>query len=234
MKLKNIAKKIILQEKSSSNAYIKFLRKKGVEIGEHCTIFDPTSVRIDSQNPWMLKIGDYVRITAGVQILTHDYSFSVLASISGDILGSVQEVVLGNNIFIGRNAIILKGVHIGDNVIIGAGSVVSKNCEENSVYAGIPAKRICSVEQMYKRWKSRECENAKQVALNYFERTGEVPDENILREYQSLFIKRDTIPDSLYKLMWDSGNLKKCEERFYNTSPEFQGIEEFLKWCEIQ
>ena len=117
------------------NEYINYLRKCGVKVGENCTFYDCNNVSIDTQNPHMIEIGDFVRITSGVQILTHDYSFSVLCSVEGGIVGSVEKTVIGNNVFIGRNAIILKGVYVGNNVIIGAGSIVSKNCEDNSVYA---------------------------------------------------------------------------------------------------
>ena len=40
----------------------------------------------------------------------------------------------------------LPGVVIGDNIVIGAGSLVSKDIESDSVYAGVPAKRICSIQ----------------------------------------------------------------------------------------
>ena len=49
---------------------------------------------------------------------------------------------IGNNVFSGMYAIILKGTTIGDNVIIGAGSVVNGRVESNSVYAGVPAKKM--------------------------------------------------------------------------------------------
>lgn len=124
MMLKQILRRVIYREKCSSESYIKWLRNQGVTIGEGCTIYEPRSTHIDVQNPGMLEIGDYVRITAGTTILTHDYSLSVLACVEGNIIGSVEKTTLGSNIFIGRNAIILKGVTIGNNVIIGAGAVV--------------------------------------------------------------------------------------------------------------
>ena len=170
--------------------FIAYLRKCGIKIGSHCTFYDCNKVSIDTQNPCMLEIGDYVRITDGVQILTHDYSFSVLCSVEGDIVGSVEKVTIGNNVFIGRNAIILKGVHIGNNVIIGAGSIVAKDCKDNSVYAGNPAKRICSIEDMYKKRKDKMLENAKQVVHCYYQRYGKAPEQSILRQkYCTVFFR---------------------------------------------
>lgn len=234
MGIKKIVKAILLREKRSSDAYINYLRKIGIKIGEGCIIYDPTNIKIDTQIPFMLEIGNYVRMTSGVQILTHDYSLSVLSVICGDIVGSVEKTVLGNNIFIGRNAIILKGVTVGDNVIIGAGSIVSKDCESNCVYAGIPARKICSIEEMYKRRKKEEKDNAKALARAYFEKTGKLPDEFIMREYLMLFSKRDEpIPDGLEKLMEGSGCFDLCRDYFQTSEPEFAGLDEFLKWCNL-
>ena len=50
-----------------------------------------------------------------------------------------------NNVFIGANRIILKGVSIGDLSIIGAGSVVTKNDLSDQIWAGNPAKFIRAI-----------------------------------------------------------------------------------------
>ena len=52
------------------------------------------------------------------------------------------KVVIGNDVWIGANAIILPGVKIGDGAIIAAGAVVSKDVEEYSIVGGVPAKLI--------------------------------------------------------------------------------------------
>jgi acetyltransferase-like isoleucine patch superfamily enzyme len=51
-------------------------------------------------------------------------------------------IKVGKNVWISANCLILKGVTIGDNAVIGAGSVVTKNIDSDSVYAGNPAKFI--------------------------------------------------------------------------------------------
>lgn len=50
-----------------------------------------------------------------------------------------KEVNIGNNVFIGMNVIILKGVHIGDNAIIAAGAVVTQDVPRNQIWGGNPA-----------------------------------------------------------------------------------------------
>ena len=145
--IKAFLRKMLFKEKATSESYIQYLKNLGMSIGEDCTIYAPKNTIIDQQYPWLISIGNHVRITEGVVLLTHDYSWSVLKQLkientAGAILGAAGEVVIGNNVFIGMNSIILRGTHIGDNVIIGAGSVVSKDCESGWVYAGNPAKKV--------------------------------------------------------------------------------------------
>lgn len=55
---------------------------------------------------------------------------------------TTQPVIIGDNVWIGMNATILKGVRIGDNSVVAAGSVVTKSVEPNTVVAGNPAVPI--------------------------------------------------------------------------------------------
>ena len=129
MNLTALLKRVVYREKATSETYIKYLRKLGVSIGDDCIFYDPSQSPIDVQYPWMITIGKHVRITAGVKILTHDYSWSVLKLMTGhegEILGACGHVKIGNNVFIGRGTIITRNVTIGNNIIIGAGSVVTK------------------------------------------------------------------------------------------------------------
>ena len=51
-------------------------------------------------------------------------------------------VKISDNVWIGMNAVILKGVTIGENSVVAAGSVVTKNVEANTVVAGNPAVAV--------------------------------------------------------------------------------------------
>lgn len=64
-------------------------------------------------------------------------------------------IEIGNNCFIGVNSIINSNVRIGDNVIVSAGSLVLNDIPSNSVVRGVPAKRICSVDQLYDIMKEK-------------------------------------------------------------------------------
>lgn len=52
------------------------------------------------------------------------------------------DIVVGNDVWIGRNSIILSGVSIGDGAVIAAGSVVAKNVEPYAIVGGVPAEII--------------------------------------------------------------------------------------------
>lgn len=54
-------------------------------------------------------------------------------------------IIIKDNVFIGMNSIILKGVSIGENAIIGAGSVVTKDVPSNEIWGGNPTKFIKKV-----------------------------------------------------------------------------------------
>jgi serine acetyltransferase len=57
-----------------------------------------------------------------------------------------KDVVIGDNVWIGAGAIILPGVRIGHGAVVAAGSVVTKDVEPCSIYAGVPAKFIKYIE----------------------------------------------------------------------------------------
>lgn len=133
---------LLLKGKGDSEAYIKHLRKIGVKVGNNVIIYSPYKCDIDEQNPHMLEIGDNVKILAGTTILTHDFSWCVTSGLDGVVSGAVGKVIIHDNVFIARHATIMRNVEIGNNVIIGAGSVVTKDCEDNAVYAGFQLKKL--------------------------------------------------------------------------------------------
>lgn len=56
--------------------------------------------------------------------------------------GDPMEVIIGNNVWLGVNSVVLKGVSIGDNAVIGANSLVTKDIPANAIAAGNPCKII--------------------------------------------------------------------------------------------
>ena len=65
----------------------------------------------------------------------------------------IGNVIIGDNVFIGAETVVLPGVTIGDNCIIGANSTVSRNIPAGSVAVGSPARVVCSVSDYVGRNK---------------------------------------------------------------------------------
>ena len=94
-----------------------------------------------------IEIGDDCLIGANVKIIDNDFHpIDPVARKNNDSNIPHKPVIIGNNVFIGMNSIILKGTVIGDNCVIGAGSVVHGKFEDNCVIAGNPAKVIKNFE----------------------------------------------------------------------------------------
>lgn len=87
-----------------------------------------------------ISIGDGCAI--GREVLIMDFDAHEITYEDGRKNRVTSPVTIGNHVWIGARATILKGVTIGDNAIIGAGSVVTKDVPPNTVVAGNPAKVI--------------------------------------------------------------------------------------------
>ncbi len=124
---------------------------RGLKVGKNTSIFSWSG--IDGNWPWLISIGDDVTISSDVMILAHDAS-----PCKAGCHTKLGRVKIGNNVFIGAKTVVLCNVTIGDNVIVGAGSVVAHSLESNAVYAGNPAARICSFEELKEKQRSRNSE----------------------------------------------------------------------------
>ena len=131
----------------AEEAQHQYLLSKGMKEGKSCHIYSYNG--IDGGLPWLITIGDDVTISSGVRILTHDASTNVVGC--GTKLGRVD---IGNNVFIGCGSIVLCNTKIGDNVVVGAGSVVAHDLESDAVYAGNPARKICTIDEYREKYET--------------------------------------------------------------------------------
>jgi len=104
-----------------------------LSIGDRCTIHNNF---INVCEP--VDIGNDVGLSPEVSILTHGYWLSVLDGFPAKFSG----VKIGNGVIVGYRSLIMMGVTIGEMAVIGAQSVVARNVEPLSIYAGNPAKLI--------------------------------------------------------------------------------------------
>ena len=164
--------------KADSNDEIVIARKLGVKIGERCVIRD-NARKVFSSEPYLVTIGNHVEITSGVRFLTHEGSIWVFREEEEHRNEDCfAPIVVGNNVFIGMKSIIMPGIHIGSNVVIGAGSIVTKDVPDNTVVAGIPAKKICDLSQ----FKERLFQSEKKII---------VPTKKMSREQKKTYLMKN-------------------------------------------
>lgn len=185
--VKKRIRKLLLGCRADSDSYLTHLRRLGMSIGQGTTVYDPRSVLIDETRPWLVTLGSHVQIARGVTILTHGYEWAVLKGVYGEVLGSAGQVTVGDNVFLGVNAVILKGVAIGSNTIIGAGSVVTRDIPANCVAAGNPARVLMTLEEYYEKRKAAQLPEAQALVAQYRRTYGKEPEDEILSEFFWLF-----------------------------------------------
>lgn len=99
-------------------------------IGLHCTVIGPVA------------IGSHVNLAQGITVSALNHNFEDLEKRIDEQGVSTSAIVIGDDVWIGANAVITAGVHIGRHAVVAAGAVVTKDVPEYSVVAGVPAKVI--------------------------------------------------------------------------------------------
>jgi len=153
--------------KMQDKSLTKYYRWLGANIGKDCS-FIGSNISLSSE-PYLITIGNRVRVSFDVTFVTHDGGTFVLREKHPNV-SIYGKIKVGNNVFIGARSIILPGVTIGSNCIIAAGSIVTKSVSDNTVVAGVPARPICSIEEYYEKHKGQLME----IADFSFERKKEV------------------------------------------------------------
>ena len=147
--------KILLDRYRRYKNPIKYWRKKGLIIGEECELRSS----FFGSEPYLIKIGNHVRINARVEFVTHDGGAWVLRHYSSvenaeniTIFGRIE---IGDNVHIATNVTIMPNVRIGNNCIIGCGAIVTKDIPDNSIAVGIPARVIETISDYEEKNKER-------------------------------------------------------------------------------
>lgn len=229
--LVSIWNKLLHPNRYNSEVFVNYLKNNGCKIGENTFFYAPLKTTIDDRRLDYITIGNNCSITQGCQILCHDFSWSVLRKSHNEILPDPgQEVVIGDNVFLGWNTIVLGGVHIGSNVIIGANSVVTHDVPDNMVYAGNPARQICTLEEYYIKRKENELVNAFARAKHIHDKTGRDPYSEEMGWFGVLWLERDDKNEEyLRKLGMHGDSIDEVIKAFYAKKPIYEGFEAFLK-----
>ena len=104
---------------------------KNVFINHGCSFLDLGGITIE----------DDVLIGPKVSLITENHPVDPANRKSLDL----AKIVIKKNAWIGAGAIILPGVTVGENAIVAAGAVVNKDVAENTIVAGVPAKKIKNI-----------------------------------------------------------------------------------------
>lgn len=141
---------------------------------------------IDTLIPQLIEIGNNFISAPGSIILAHDASLFIH-------IGSYrcQKTVIGDNVFLGANSVVLPGVRIGDGAIVGAGAIVTKDVEPYSVVAGNPARKLCTVDEYVKKCLARDCLYQAPPSFQRFWR-GERLTPDDINEFRQLVLRLQT------------------------------------------
>lgn len=112
----------------------------GVEIGDNVSI--NSNVHIVASPPTRITIGRDCLIAQNVVIRSDDHRFDDANQLIRDQGRKGGDIRIGNDCWIGANAVVLKGVTIGDHSIIGAAAVVTKSFPSYSIIVGNPGRVI--------------------------------------------------------------------------------------------
>ncbi|MEE0979446.1 MAG: acyltransferase [Muribaculaceae bacterium] len=235
MNLKRVLRKLVYKitgksRYESSEAYVNYLRSKGVKIGEGTIVNSPKNIQVDITRPELLEIGKRVLLHRGTVIMTHDFASRVFVNKYNDFVPSHGKIKIGDNVWLGEHVTILKDVEIGDNVIIGSGAVVTKSIPSNSVAVGIPARVVCSLEDYYNKRKEKMVDEAIEYALAIYA-AGRIPTVSDFDDDYPTFVDGSNYQEYNYPYM-KVFKTEQFEEWKKNHKAPFHGFEEFMKYVE--
>lgn len=124
-----------------------YARHIGVTIGNNNFI----NTRNWSSEPFLITIGDNCQITQDVYFHTHGGSHVARQWYPDfDVFGKIK---VCSGVYIGSGSHIMPGVTIGEGSLIAAGSVVTHSVPAHTVWGGVPARQICTVEEYVEKNK---------------------------------------------------------------------------------
>lgn len=123
------------------NIYFKFdgIWQKGPSIKISDRVFIGSECEFNIRE--RIYIGSDSLIASGCRFIDHDHGILGHDLIRKQI-GPEKEIKIGNDVWLGCNVIVLKGVVIGDGAIVAAGTVVTKSILPREIWAGVPARKI--------------------------------------------------------------------------------------------
>ena len=109
------------------------------------TIGDYTRIGIHNTIIGPVCIGNHVNLAQGITITALNHNFEDTTKRIDEQGISTKPVVIGDDVWIGANAVILPGVTIGSHCVVAAGAVVTKDVPDHTLVGGVPAKIIKNI-----------------------------------------------------------------------------------------
>ncbi len=125
--------------------YLKICIAKGLKVGKNVRFVEVPELGTE---PFLIEIGDETTLSNNVRFINHDGGYNALHFFEKyKDVRAFGRIKIGKQCFIGADTIIMLGSEIGDNCVLGAGSILTSSMPNGTVYAGIPAKFICTIEE---------------------------------------------------------------------------------------
>ena len=125
--------------------YLKICLSKGLKVGKNVRFVEVPQFGTEC---FLIEIGDETTFSNNVRFVNHDGGQNALHFFDKyKDVRTFGRIKIGKQCLIGADTIIMLGVEMGDNCVLGAGSILTTSMPNGTVYAGVPAKYICTIEE---------------------------------------------------------------------------------------
>lgn len=132
-----IGQNCVLEERACLKFDGPYMPGIAIWIGDH--VFIGRGVEFNIQ--YGVEIGDNCLIASGCFFIDHDHGMK-RGRVMKDQPCPGAKIVVGNDVWIGANVVVLQGVKIGDGAVIAAGAVLRNDVQPNEIWGGVPARRL--------------------------------------------------------------------------------------------
>lgn len=230
--IRKFVNRLLYPNTCDNEHFIAYLKRGGAIVGEGTRFIDPKKCSVDPGRLDYIEIGRNCCFSVA-SLIAHDYSWYILADSHNEILPDCGgRIVIGNNCFIGYQACILKGTTIGDNVIIGARSVVKGNIPSNEIWAGVPARKIATLDKYYADKLDNRIIDAIYRRNHIKGKYGRNPSISEMGWFAFLFLDRTEENYRKYIKNIEFNGIKnsaKIKTLFFQTNKCIESFEDFIK-----
>ncbi|CAA7390386.1 acyltransferase [Chryseobacterium fistulae] len=125
--------------------YLKICIKKGLKVGKDVRFVEVPQFGTE---PFLIEIGDETTFSNNVRFINHDGGYNALHFFKKyEDVRAFGRIKIGKQCLIGADTTIMLGVEMEDNCVLGAGSILTTSMPKGTVYAGVPARFVCTIEE---------------------------------------------------------------------------------------